>query len=603
MIRATLFLFILLLHPALWASDINKTISNGDQAFYGKLLHGLEKNKHPSEEITLQKNLLHRLINLNSKLKSDPVEFTVPKDRASYSKLFAYFIEQTVLKHTQKQRLIEMTQHKELINDQISLMHNSDPAMMSRQLEYAFYHKAEKIYRTKVERRQKAIETLPALFLQGMSHRIFDNKELQEDIKLMTSEFTKLDEKIKKVKLEQDRLNLLEKNSEASRLSEKIKQLQDKRQNFIQEKTVILFELFSMALKNKSTEAFDYEDQLMSELKGLHNGSVVSEDLAFILKTMSTETLGTAKRISGAFMSEVGNVLSNIWKFINKPIVMINEAPLTLFKIIVSLIIFFSSFYLGSLYKKFINHYTRKKRSFKRTTKTLLANIGNYIIIISALFLSLNVLGINLTSIALIAGALSVGIGFGLQNIVSNFVSGLILMFERSIKVGDFIEINEQLRGHVMDIRMRSTTINTNSNIDVIVPNQDLIQKHVINWTMSDDIRRFDVPFGVAYGTDPQKVIDVVLEALHKSKFDDIYEDNDKKCRVVMNGMNESSVDFELLVWLKGENILYAKRTMSRFLVLVYNTLYQHNISIPFPQRDLHLRSVDKDALIQITSK
>ena len=202
-------------------------------------------------------------------------------------------------------------------------------------------------------------------------------------------------------------------------------------------------------------------------------------------------------------------------------------------------------------------------------------------------------LGINLSSIALVAGALSVGIGFGLQNIVSNFVSGLILMFERSIKIGDYIQLDEDLRGHVSDIRMRSTTITTNDNIDVIVPNQDLIQNRVINWTMNDRIRRFKIPFGVAYGTDADKVVEVILEAVETSGFTDIYKDSYRHTRVIMTGMNDSSVDFQLFVWIRGREILYPRRTTSRFLMLIYKTLNVHGIEIPFPQRDLHIRSVD----------
>ncbi|WP_300363809.1 mechanosensitive ion channel domain-containing protein, partial [Hydrogenimonas sp.] len=216
---------------------------------------------------------------------------------------------------------------------------------------------------------------------------------------------------------------------------------------------------------------------------------------------------------------------------------------------------------------------------------------------------ALNVIGVNLSSIALVAGALSVGIGFGLQNVVSNFVSGIILMFERSIKIGDYIEFDENLRGHVSDIRMRSTTITTNANIDVIVPNQDLIQNRVINWTMNDRIRRFDIPFGVAYGSDVDRVIEVVLEAVKQSGFTDILTTPTRRTRVIMTQMNESSVDFELHVWIRGRETLYPKRTRSRFLILIYKTLYANGIEIPFPQRDIHIRSIDGEIPLALHGK
>jgi small-conductance mechanosensitive channel len=219
--------------------------------------------------------------------------------------------------------------------------------------------------------------------------------------------------------------------------------------------------------------------------------------------------------------------------------------------------------------------------------------MGYYAIFLITFFIVLKVLGIDLSSIALVAGALSVGIGFGLQNVISNFVSGIILMVERSVKIGDYIELDNDLRGHVVDIKMRSITVNTNANIDIIVPNQDLIQNRVVNWTMNDKIRRFEIPFGVAYGTPPQKVISAVLEAVQKSNFQDLYNTSERYTRVIMTGMGDSSVNFELFVWVKGKEILFPKRTTSRFLVLIYETLYEHNIEIPFPQQDIHIRSLD----------
>ena len=227
------------------------------------------------------------------------------------------------------------------------------------------------------------------------------------------------------------------------------------------------------------------------------------------------------------------------------------------------------------------------------SARMIISNIGYYLIIIIAFFSSLKVVGINLSSLAVVAGALSVGIGFGLQNIVSNFVSGLILMFERSVKIGDYIQINDDMRGRVTDIRMRSTTIKTNANIDIIIPNQDFIQNNVINWTMTDNIKRFEIPFGVKYGTNPQQVIDVILKAVKESGFQDIYTSRTRYTNVIMTEMGDSSVNFNLFVWIKGREILKPKRTTSKFLILIYNTLNEHNIEIPFPQVDLHVRSIE----------
>ncbi len=284
------------------------------------------------------------------------------------------------------------------------------------------------------------------------------------------------------------------------------------------------------------------------------------------------------------------HLLHIIIKTLTEPMFSINNTQISLAKLFIALAVFIFAFILGGFYKVQINKRVSKKANISSSTQTILANMGYYLIIVIAFFIMLNILGINLSSLALVAGALSVGIGFGLQNIVSNFVSGLILMFERSVKVGDFVELSDSLRGRVLDIRMRSTIISTNANINVIVPNQNFIENNVINWTMHDMIKRFEIPFGVAYGTKPQVVVDIIMRAVEDSGVTDLYKDNEKTTRVVMTKMNNSSVDFELFVWIKGDNILRPKRTISRFLILIYDTLYENGIEIPFPQMDIHMK-------------
>ena len=284
------------------------------------------------------------------------------------------------------------------------------------------------------------------------------------------------------------------------------------------------------------------------------------------------------------------HLLHIIIKTLTEPMFSINNTQISLAKLFIALAVFIFAFILGGFYKVQINKRVSKKANISSSTQTILANMGYYLIIVIAFFIMLNILGINLSSLALVAGALSVGIGFGLQNIVSNFVSGLILMFERSVKVGDFVELSDSLRGRVLDIRMRSTIISTNANINVIVPNQNFIENNVINWTMHDMIKRFEIPFGVAYGTKPQVVVDIIMRAVEDSGVTDLYKDNEKTTRVVMTKMNNSSVDFELFVWIKGDNILRPKRTISRFLIIIYDTLYENGIEIPFPQMDIHMK-------------
>lgn len=194
--------------------------------------------------------------------------------------------------------------------------------------------------------------------------------------------------------------------------------------------------------------------------------------------------------------------------------------------------------------------------------------------------------GVQMEKLAILLGAFGVGIGFGLQNIFNNLISGIILAFERPINEGDIIEVGA-LMGIVKEIGIRASIIKTYDGSEVIVPNGNLISNELINWTLSDQRRRGEVRLGVAYGTDPQKVLDLLLEAA---------ESNDRvidypKPWAIFLGFGESSLDFRLLFWIAdADNRLSIQ---SEVTVRINQMIKEAGIVIPFPQHDLHLRSAD----------
>jgi small-conductance mechanosensitive channel len=191
--------------------------------------------------------------------------------------------------------------------------------------------------------------------------------------------------------------------------------------------------------------------------------------------------------------------------------------------------------------------------------------------------------GMELTNLSIVLGAFSVGIGFGLQNIFNNMVSGLILAFERPIKVGDTVQVGE-LMGTVLTIGLRSSVVRSFDGAEVIVPNGNLISDQMINWTRSDSNRRMDIRVGVAYGTDPEKVLSILYDVASE------HEKVDKNIepRVYFIGFGDSSLDFRLLAWTDIEHRL---PTESEIHVTINRKLKEAGIEIPFPQRDLHIRS------------
>jgi small-conductance mechanosensitive channel len=214
-----------------------------------------------------------------------------------------------------------------------------------------------------------------------------------------------------------------------------------------------------------------------------------------------------------------------------------------------------------------------------------IARIFGYGFIAVGAYIALQIVGINLTSLAVVAGALGVGIGFGLQNSVNNFVSGLIILVERPIAIGDRVEVGG-VAGQVRHIRLRSTTIVTNDNIAYIVPNSEFITGTVINWSHGDPRVRLRLPLGVAYGTDLEKLERVLLEVAreHPKVL------TDPAPKVFFQGFGDSSLDFELAVWTT-EMTFKPRGFKSELYFAIERKLRANQIEIPFPQRDLHLRS------------
>ncbi len=213
-----------------------------------------------------------------------------------------------------------------------------------------------------------------------------------------------------------------------------------------------------------------------------------------------------------------------------------------------------------------------------------LARLAQYLVWVIGIMVGLKVVHIDLTGIAVVAGALGVGIGFGLQNIVSNFVAGLVLLFERPIKVSDRVTV-ENVEGNVKEINFRSTTIVTNDNIAIIVPNSEFISRTVVNWSHSDSRVRIHVPVGVAYGSDVELVTRTLLEVADQNE--DLLKD--LAPTVWFKEFGESSLNFELLVWTDQPDRHFRVRSSLNYAIDA--AFRRHNIQIPFPQRDLHVKS------------
>jgi len=232
--------------------------------------------------------------------------------------------------------------------------------------------------------------------------------------------------------------------------------------------------------------------------------------------------------------------------------------------------------------------------SLPRGVANSVSSLTYYFLIIGGLAVALVASGFEVSQLAFALGALGVGIGLGLQDVVRNFVSGLILMFERPIQPGDVIEVGGT-GGKVRDIGMRATTLATFDGAEVVVPNGMLLSEKLTNWTLSDMNRRFEINFGVAYGTDPKRVLDLVMETTRATPG----IATDPEPMVLFSGMGASSLDFMLRAWTN--NFGDWVKTRSDLTVRVHDAIVAAGIEIPFPQQDLHLRSVSSDATASLS--
>ena len=242
-------------------------------------------------------------------------------------------------------------------------------------------------------------------------------------------------------------------------------------------------------------------------------------------------------------------------------------------------------FWFSSRTKRFLFNRFLVNSGLDRSLQYAIAQIVSNLVLVIGIFIVLENTGIHLGALTVFAGAVGVGVGFGLQNIASNFISGLVILAERPITIGDRVEVAGVI-GQVQQIRARSTVIVTNDNIAMIVPNTKFIDSPVTNWTYLDPRVRFRVPIGVAYGSDVKKVSEALIAAGRSNPH--VLEDPAPS--VFLTRFGESAIDFELVVW-SAEMSHRPSRFKSDLNFSIEEKLREAGIEIPFPQRDVHIRS------------
>jgi small-conductance mechanosensitive channel len=269
----------------------------------------------------------------------------------------------------------------------------------------------------------------------------------------------------------------------------------------------------------------------------------------------------------------------------NTELLKLGDTSITVRALILVIISLVLLSYLSAKFKKLLVNRIFPHYNLERGVSLSIATIIRYVIIFLGIFIIFQTSGIDLSALALLFGALGVGIGFGLQGITNNFISGVIILFERPIKVGDRVEVDD-IVGRVESISGRATTIITNDNIGVIVPNSDFINQRVINWSLNDRNVRLNFPVGVSYKEDPEVIRKLLLEVARENP--GVLQH--PKPDVLFDQYGDSSLDFMLRVWTNQFSDT-PKILKSELYYAIFEKFKEHSIEIPYPQRDLHLKA------------
>ncbi len=278
-----------------------------------------------------------------------------------------------------------------------------------------------------------------------------------------------------------------------------------------------------------------------------------------------------------------------VWDAFNAPLFSLGADPVTPLSLIVLVLIFGVSWFVaGRVRWALEDQIANRVEEIPEGLLHVIGNLARYTIIFMGWFIGLRSVGFQLDAVLVVFGALGVGMGFGLQNIANNFVSGVILLVERPIKVGDVVSVAGEL-GTIERIGIRATTLRKFDQTQAIVPNGELISTVVNNWTLDDRRVRVDFVVGVAYGSDTRLVERLIREAVteHELVLDD------PEPRIFFFEFGDSSLNFRVLAYVADISERFA--TLSDLHFTIDESFREHDVEIPFPQRDLHLRSIDSD--------
>lgn len=263
----------------------------------------------------------------------------------------------------------------------------------------------------------------------------------------------------------------------------------------------------------------------------------------------------------------------------------VGEISITPYIILKSLFAVIVVFWLAGKVTQFSRNSILRIKNIRASSRALLSKTATIVIYAGAFIITLNIIGIDLTALTIFSGAIGIGLGFGLQKIASNFISGIIMLFERSIEQGDVVELESGIYGYIRNINARYTLVETYDGKEIMIPNEEFIIDRVTNWTYSNSRGRLSLTIGVSYNADIELAQKLIFDAANKHP--EVSNEEKVKCHLIE--FADSSVNFLLFFWI--DDFSEGRyRIQSEVMFKIWNAFKENNIEIPFPQRDLHIK-------------
>jgi small-conductance mechanosensitive channel len=596
-------IFIFLLANFLGASNIDTKLYEGNNtiAYYEEVKKRINledsKDQTDTERVATEHMILRQLsdmLSFKSKIHALP-DSLLPDDQNVSAENYLSYLNALTDAHitidTLKEEKSIMQTKRAFLKKSINDITSEDKKnLLLYQLQYAFYKLKGNNNTLSIQAYEALGEEGKTRFRETLKRVVFDIPSSEKKLADTDIKFSTLVQEAVALNLSKER-ELMHRNSLSQTLNKKLST-----------NTMTTMEILTTQIDQTILLSLAYLQKEENQ-KAIETFNNVKENLDKLTPELVKYYTIKQSIVKEVFKEKAGNIvlaLSNVqesteslyeytYNKLTESLFVFNEHNISIMDILKVLLILILGFMFAAFYKrKIMNLAVKDKLSY--ASAKMISGFGYYFIALITLLIALRSIGLDFSNLGLIAGALSIGIGFGLQTLVSNLAAGIILMFERTIRLGDYIEISDTIRGTVNDMKMRSTTVTTNDNIDVIIPNSSFIQNNVINWTLENDIRRIHIPFSVAYGTANEKVEEVILEELKHSNINFVSNPPKYTTLIWMTAMGSSSVDYELVVWVEGQSTLKPAGTKSDFLKFIYATLNKHHIEIPFPQLDLHVK-------------